>query len=94
MELAFLTPLLKDSANGISRGVTINNKGVIEMGLAENWGCADSIDQGLKSRFVFIIPVKMTTFHAVSHKGVEWGSERTEITNIHAVKVEEIKERV
>ena len=32
MELAFLTPLLKDSANGISRGVTINNKGVIEMG--------------------------------------------------------------
>ena len=38
MELAFLTPLLKDSANGISRGVSINNKGVIEMGLCYDPG--------------------------------------------------------
>ena len=92
MELAFLTPLLKDSANGISGGVAINNKGVIETRLAENRGGADGVNQGLKSRFMFIFPMKMATFHAVSHKSVKRGGEHAEIMNVHVVKVEETEE--
>ena len=36
MELAFLTPLLKDGANRISGGVTINDEGILEMRLTKD----------------------------------------------------------
>ena len=48
MELAFLTPLLKDSANCVGRGVAINNERIFKAGLAKDWGRADGVDEGLK----------------------------------------------
>ena len=43
MKLAFLTPLLKDGAQSVSRGVAINNEGFLETWLSENWSGANSI---------------------------------------------------
>ena len=62
MELAFLTPLLKDGANRISRGVAINNEGVLKTWLSKNGCCADGVDKGLKGRFVFMIPMCYDSF--------------------------------
>ena len=92
MELAFLTPLLKDGANCIGGGIAINNEGVFEMWLLEHWGCADSIHQGLKSGFVFKVPVETTTFGTMRNESIKRCSEHAEVTNIHAIKVEETEE--
>ena len=67
MELAFLTPLLKDGAHHISGSVAINDKGVFKMRLSEDWGSANGIDKGLEGGFVFIFPVEPTPFGTVSN---------------------------
>ena len=43
VELAFLIPLLKDSANSISGGIAINRELVLEMGLSQDRRRAYSI---------------------------------------------------
>ena len=43
MELAFLIPLLKDGADSISGGVAINRELVLESGLSQDGGGADSV---------------------------------------------------
>ena len=94
MELAFLTPLLKDGANCVNRGVAINNEGLFKMRLSEYWGCADSIHQGLKSGFVFRVPMETTSLGTMCNEGVKWCSEHTKVQNVHAVEVEETEERL
>ena len=92
MELAFLTLLLKDGADRVSRGIAINNKGVFETGLVKDRGGAHGVDEGLEGRFVFIFPVKFATFSAESYKGVERSREHTEVPNVHAIEIEETQE--
>ena len=92
MELAFLTPLLKDGTNCVSGGVTINHEGVLETWLSEDWCCTDGIYQGLKGGFMFRVPVETASFGTMCDKGVEWCGKHTEIANIHAIKVKETKE--
>ena len=43
MELAFLIPLLKDSANSVSGGVAIDGELVLESGLSQNRGGANGV---------------------------------------------------
>ena len=88
MELAFLTPLLKDGANCISGGVAINNKRVVEAGLTKDWGRANSIDEGLEGRFMFVFPMKAAPFCAVSDESIEWSGQHAEVADIHVIKVE------
>ena len=71
VELAFFTPLLKDSANCISGGIAINNKGVFETWLSQDQGCANCIYKGLESGFVFTVPMEMATLGAMCHKSIE-----------------------
>ena len=88
MELAFFTPLLKNSAESISGGVAINNERFFEAWLLENRRGANSVDKSVKRGFVFIVPVKSAAFSAVGDKRVEWGGEHAEVVNIHLVEVE------
>ena len=91
MELAFLTPLLKNGAESIGGGVAINNKGFLEAWLSENGSSANGVDESIKCSFVFIIPVESAAFSTVSDERVEQGSEHAEVANIHSVKVEKAK---
>ena len=93
MELAFLTPLLKDGAKSVSGGVTINNKGLIKTGLMKDRGGANGIDKSVEHRFVCVVPVKFASFRAVCNKGIQRGSEHAEITDIHVVEIEKPQER-
>ena len=92
MELAFLTPLLKDGADHVGRGIAINNERVLKLGLMKDQGCTDSVDEGLKCRFMFVFPMKPATFCTMCHESVEWGCEHAEVSNIHAVKIKKTKE--
>ena len=92
MELAFLTPLLKNGAKSIGRGVAINNKGFLEAWLSEDGGGAYRIDEGIKHSFVFIVPVKLATLSAVGDKHIKRDGEHTEVVNVHSVEVEKAKE--
>ena len=89
MELAFLTLLLKDGADGVSGGVTINNKRVVEARLPKDGGRANGVDECLEGRFVFVIPMKFATFSTERDKCVERGGEKAEVSDVHAVKIEE-----
>ena len=89
MELAFLTPLLKDGANSVGGGIAINYKGFVEAGLSKDGSSADSVDEGVERGFMFIIPMESASLHAMGDEGVKWGSKHTEIANVHAIKVEE-----
>jgi hypothetical protein len=93
VELAFLTLLLKDGANRVSGGVAINNKRVLETRLAKNGSGANGVDECLEGSFVFVFPVKFAAFRAESHESIEGGGQHTEISNVHAIKIEEPKER-
>ena len=55
MELAFLTPLLKNGTKSIGGGVAVNDKGFFKAGLLKDGGGAYRIDEGVKRGFVFII---------------------------------------
>ena len=89
MELAFLTPLLKNGAESISGGVTIKDKGFLKTWLSKNGGGAYGVNEGVKHGFVFIVPVKLATFSAVGDKRIKRGGEHAEVTNVHSVEVEE-----
>ena len=88
MELAFLTPLLKNSAESVGGGVAIDDKRFIKLWLSKDRGGANSVDKSVKGRFVFVIPMEFTPLHAVGNKGVKWGGEHTEMMDVHVVKVE------
>ena len=92
MELAFLTPLLKDGAKSVSRGIAINDKGFFEAWLSENGGSAYRINEGIKRSFMFIVPVKPATFSAVGNKCVQRSGEHAKVTNVHPVEVEKTEE--
>ena len=91
MELAFLTPLLKDSADSVSGGVAIYDERVLKTWLTKNGGRTDGVDKGLEGGFVLVFPMKMTTFRIVSDQSVEWCGEHTEIADIHVVEIKESK---
>ena len=92
MELAFFTLLLKDGADSVSGGVAVNNKRIFESGLSKDGGRAHGIHKGLKSGFVFVFPMKLATFGTKRDKCVERGGQSAEISNVHAVEVEETEE--
>ena len=87
MELAFLTPLLKDSTDSVSRGVAINNEGVLEAWLTKNQSRTNCINKGLKSGFVFVIPNEMASLCAMGDQCVEWCGKHTKIPDVHAVEI-------
>ena len=91
MELAFFTLLLKDGAKSVGGGIAINDKGVLETGLSEDWGSANCVDESIECGFMFIFPVEFAAFSAVSDERIEWGGKHAEISNVHAIKVEEAK---
>jgi hypothetical protein len=88
VELAFLTPLLKNSAESVGRGVAIDDKGFLKTWLLEDGGGAYRVNEGVKRGFVFILPVKSASFGAVGNECIKWGGEHAEIANIHAIEVE------
>ena len=92
MELAFLTLLLKDGADSVSRGVAINDEGVIETGLTKDWSRTNSVDEHLEGRLVFLFPVEFAAFRAKRNKSVKGGGQNTKVSDVHAVKVEKPKE--
>ena len=92
MELAFLTLLLKDGANCVGRGVAINDEGVLEAGLAKDRGCTHGIDESLEGSFVFVFPIKFAALGTESYEGIKGSGEHAEVSNVHAVKIEEAKE--
>ena len=89
MELAFFTPLLKDSANSVSGGVAIKDEGVLKTRLVQNRGHTDCVDKSLKGGFMFGFPMETAASCAVSNESVEWCSDHAEITNVHPIEVEE-----
>ena len=89
MELAFLTPLLKDGADSIGRGIAIDDKGVFKLWLMKDRGHTNSIDKGLEGGLVLIFPVKATSFCAMGHQSIKWCGKHTEVINVHSVEIEE-----
>ena len=87
MELAFFTPLLKDGANSVSRGVAIEDEGVLKTRLVQNRCCADRVDKGLKGGFVVGFPMETAAFRTMSNEGVEWCCKHAEITDVHAIEI-------
>ena len=92
MELAFLTPLLKDGADSISGGVTIDDESFLKTWLTKDGGRADSVDEGLEGGFVLIFPKKTAALHTVCDQGIEQCGKHTEIVDIHVIEVKESKE--
>ena len=92
MELAFLTPLLKNGAESISGGVTIDDKRFLKAWLSEDGGGADCVNKSVERGFVLIIPVKSAAFCAVGHKHVEQGGEHAEVADVHSVEIEKAEE--
>ena len=93
MELAFLTPLLKNGAKSISGGVAINNEGFLKSWLSEDGSGTDGVDEGVKRGFVFIVSVESAAFSAVGDKRIERGGKHAEVTNIHSIEVEKTEKR-
>ena len=89
MELAFLTLLLKDGADSVCGGVAINDEWVFKMWLTKDRGRANGIDEGLKGGLVFLLPMEFTAFSAICDERVKGSGQETEVSNVHAVKVEE-----
>ena len=92
VELAFLIPLLKDGADSVSRGIAINRKLVFEPGLSQDGGGAHRIHKGVECCFVFVIPIKLPSFRAVSYQRIERCSQHAKSTDIHAIEVQEAEE--
>ena len=67
MELAFLIPLLKDGANSVSGGIAIDRELVLEAGLSQDGGHVDGIHKGIECCFMFVVPIKLPSFHAMSY---------------------------
>ena len=88
MELAFLTPLLKNGAKSISRGVAINNEGFLEAWLSENGSSANDVDKRVECGFMFVVPVESAAFSTMGNQRIERGGEHAKVANIHAVEVE------
>ena len=92
VELAFLIPLLKDGANSVSGGVTINRELVLKPGLSQNGGGPNSIYQGVECGFKLIVPVKLPSLGAMSNKCIERCGQHAKIVNIHAIEIQEAEE--
>ena len=93
MELAFLTPLLKDGTQSVSGGIAINNEGFFKMGLSEDGGGANGVNESVKRGFVLVIPMESASLSTMGDKCIEWGGEHTEIADVHAIEVEEPEKR-
>ena len=89
MELAFLTLLLKNSTDSICGGVAINDEWVVKTWLMKDQGHANGINKVLKGRLVFLLPVEFTAFSTICNERIEGSGQKTEISNVHAVEVEE-----
>ena len=88
MKLAFLTPLLKDGAKSVSRGVAINNEGFLEAWLSENRSGANGVNESIKRGFMFVVPVESAAFSTMGDQRIERGGKHAKVANIHAVEVE------
>ena len=71
VELAFLIPLLKDSADSVGGSAAINCELIFKSGLSEDGGGAHHIHKGIECCFMFVIPIKLPSFRAVSYQRVE-----------------------
>jgi hypothetical protein len=91
MELAFLTPLLKNGAESVSGGIAINDKGFLKAWLAKDGGGANRIDEGVKHGSMFIVPVELATLSAMGHERVKRGGEHAKTVDIHSVEIEKAK---
>ena len=92
MELAFLIPLLKDGANSVSGGVAIDRESVFESGLPQDGGGANSIHEGVKGGFQFIVPIKLPSFRAEGNEHVKRCGQHAKVANIHAIEIQEAEE--
>ena len=81
-----------DGTNCKGGGVAVNNELFFKLGLAQDRGSADSIDDGSKCGVVFIVPVKLPSLHAMGNKHIEWCSQDAKSANVHPIKVQEAKE--
>ena len=72
--------------------IEIRHRLRLELG-RNNGGSADSIDQSVECRFEFIVPVKLPSFSAESNQHVERCGQHAEVTNIHAIEIQEAEER-
>ena len=71
MELAFLIPLLKDSANSIGGGIAVDHELIFKSGLSQNRGSANSVYKGVERHLMFIIPIEFPPFCAESDECIE-----------------------
>ena len=92
VELAFLIPLLKDGTDGVSGGVAINHKSLFKTGLMQDGGRANGIHQRVKSGLEFVVPIKLPSSRAVSDECIERCGQHAEISNVHAIKIQEAEE--
>ena len=92
VELAFLIPLLKDGADSVGGGIAINRELVFKLGLSQDWGGTHHIHKGVECRFMFIVPIKLPSFHAVGHQCVERCGQHAESADIHAIEIQEAEE--
>ena len=92
MELAFLIPLLKDGANSISRGVTIDHELIFKSGLLQDGSHAYSVYQGIECCFMLIVPIKLPSFHAVSHQRIKRCGQHAKSMDVHAIEIWKAKE--
>ena len=92
MELAFLIPLLKDGADSVGGGVAINDELVFKPGVSQNGGGANCIHQGVECGFKFVVPVKLPSSRTVSDERVKRCGQHAEITDVHAIEIQEAKE--
>jgi hypothetical protein len=87
VELIFLIPLLKDGANSESRGITVDNELVFELGLTQDGGSADSVNESSERCFMFVIPIKLPSLRTMSYKRVERCGQDAKSTDIHPIEV-------
>ena len=71
MELAFLTPLLKNGAKSISGGVAINDERFFKTWLTEDGSGANSVHKSIEGRFMFVIPVELAPSSAKGDECVD-----------------------
>ena len=87
MKLIFLILLLEDCTNGKGRGVAIDNKLLIKLGLVQDGGGTDSVNKGSEHYFMFIIPIKLPFTHVVSYKHIERCGQDAKSVDIHLIEI-------
>ena len=93
VELAFLIPLLKDGADSVSGGVTIDCEAFFKAGLSKDGGGTNSIHQSVECCLEFVVPIKLPSLGAKGDERVERCGQHAEISNVHAVEIQEAEKR-